>query len=189
MSEKSRICSGLRKAAKGVKSENILDVFVFGSFVKGKARPGDVDVCMVFLKDVNSSKVDEFYSRCKRAGINAHVSPLAAENFFLKPHSLATTVLYEGISLLDGKPAAKRFGLEAWAIYSYEISGMGPSEKVKFVHVMKGRGKNKGFVRNCGGAFLSPGCFLVPVDKDGEIMEVLEYWKVKYIRKSALLMG
>ena len=189
MSERSKIYLGLRKAARESKDENVLDILGFGSFVRGKTRPGDVDVCVVFLSDIDNSKVNEFYSRCRRAGINVHVSPLVAENFFLKHHTLATTVLYEGVSLIDGAPAAKRFGLEAWALYTYGIAGMKPSEGVRFVYAMKGRGKNMGLVRDYGGFFLSHGCFMIPVGKDGEMREALERWKVKYMRKNIFLIS
>lgn len=187
MLKKSKIYSGLKRVAKNIRDENILDIFVFGSFVKGKIRPKDVDICIVFLKKIDNSKVDEFYSKCSELGFNVHVSPLIAENFFSETHSLVTTIIYEGISLLDGKSMAKRYGLESWTLYSYDISDMKPSEKVKFVFTMKGRERGKGLVNGYGGFFISPGCFLIPINKDSEIKEVLDHWKVKYTRKSILL--
>lgn len=189
MLKKSKVYSDLKKAAKSVKDKNILDVFVFGSYVKGKSMPEDIDVCMVFRGTIDDSKVEEFHSKCSKLCLNVHTSPLTVENFFLDVHPLSTTIFSEGISLLDGKSFAQRYGLDSWTLYIYEIAGMKPSEKVKFVYALKGRKGNKGLVREYGGFFASPACFMIPIDKDSEMKEVLDRWKVKYKRKRILLMS
>ena len=41
------------KLKKYLKDRNILDIIIFGSAVKGKAEPRDVDVAVIIKKDSN----------------------------------------------------------------------------------------------------------------------------------------
>ena len=108
------------------------------------------------------------------------------DNFFKKPHSLAKTLLVEGISVLSGKSLANNFNFSSYSIYSYNLSKIKASEKVKFVYLLKGR-KDRGIIERLGGEWLADSCFLAPIDKDKEIFEIFKKWKVPYKKKEALI--
>ncbi|MFC1753596.1 hypothetical protein ACFL96_09425 [Thermoproteota archaeon] len=73
------------------------------------------------------------------------------------------------------------------SIYSYDISHLKNSNKVRFVYVLKGRGDDSGLVLDLKGEFLAPGCFMIPSEKDSEIKEVMKKWNVKH-KKIEVLM-
>jgi predicted nucleotidyltransferase len=176
--------SYLKEKLKGIGSTEIADIFVFGSAVKGKEFPGDVDLCVVFRKKLVAEIVSEIEKRLK--GINAHISFLSTDDFFKKPHSLAKTIFVEGVSVFSRKPFIQGFGFSARILYSYNISRLKPSEKVKFVYLLKGR-RSEGMVKRMSGEWLADSCFIIPVEKDSEMLLIMKKWNIQFKRKELLV--
>lgn len=179
----------LKKSLGLIKTKEIVDIIAFGSAVKGKLMPNDVDVCVVFRERINDESLKEIEIKLKKININAHLSTLIVDNFFTKPHSLIRTMLNEGISVFTGKPVAEQYGLSSYSLYSYSLEGMKASNKVRFVYALKGRKGEKGLIRELGGEWIADSCFIVSVEKDNEIIEILKRWNIKYKRKFPLLIG
>lgn len=181
MLTKSKDYLKIKKKIKNILNDTILDVFLFGSFVRGKEQPGDIDLCVVFRNEVD---VKVIKSIKKGLELNTHISMLTADNFFQKLHSLAPTILFEGISLVDDKFIAEKYGLKQMFLFKYDISAMNQSKKTRFVRLL--RGKNN-LVQKLHGEFVSPGVFLLPLETEGSIIEFLEYWDVNYTKKKVMM--
>lgn len=179
--EFSRLKAEWRKCWK----EDIVDIFIFGSFVKGKAKPRDIDICLVFRKKI---KLDVIRRAESLIGENYHVSSLCVDNFFTNRHSLAKTLLLEGESLISGSRFAGNFGLTAKLLYSYDLSAEDSSKKVRFVYLLRGRNGSGGMVKNWNGDFIAPSAFFIPIERDSEVQEVFDAWKIRYTRKKLMLM-
>jgi len=173
------------KLRKIIKKYDFEDIIIFGSFVKGKTTPRDIDICLIFKENVNLISIKEIQSEL---GERFHVSSLSADNFFNKKHNLAQTLLFEGISAKSGKRLGEIYSLDPYGLYYYNISDMKKSDKVRFVYLLKGRKNGKGIVSEFNGEFLVNGCFIVPVEKDSEMLEIMNKWNVKFSRKRVLLM-
>lgn len=186
MLKRPRKFLGLKNKLKEHINKELVDVVLFGSAVKGKTKPKDIDICLIFKENIDLSLVKEINTKL---GENIHVSSLTVKNFFNKKHSLAQTLLFEGISLISEKKITDVYSLKSYSLYYYDLSKMDKSSKVRLVYVLKGRKGEDGLVKKFDGAFLVPGCFIVPVDKDYEIKEVMDKWKVNYKRKRILLMS
>lgn len=72
-------------------------------------------------------------------------------------------------------------------LYTYSITKLDKSSKVRFVYTLKGRREDNGIVEELGGKFLVPGCFMIPEKSDKEMIEVFSRWKVKPKRTKILL--
>ena len=72
-------------------------------------------------------------------------------------------------------------------LYSYNISKLKPSNRVRLVYVLKGRGTEKGIIKKLNGKFLAPACFILPIKHDKEIQEVFKFWKVPSKRMKIML--
>lgn len=178
------LCISLKKQLKGIKLEEVADIFLFGSAVKGKEFPQDIDICVIFRKKISNEAIKEIENRLK--SLNVHVSSLNVDNFFRKPHSLIKTLLVEGISIFNGNSFIQNFGFSSYALYSYSLSKLKPSEKVKFVHLLKGRDGN-GIVKKLEGKWITDGCFIIPFQKDSEMLTILKKWMIPYQRKEILV--
>lgn len=183
MLKKLKPYSKLAKICK--ERKDIADAVAFGSAVKGKTEPGDIDVCLIFRDIIDS----DFVKKLGEMFPNTHISALTVDNFFRKPHSLAATLLFEGISILSLKPLASVYGLKAFSMYKYELKGMPNLIKVSLLHALKGRSPKKGLVADLGGEFTAPCSFIMPPEKDDEMLKVLAKWQVKYSRKRILIIN
>ena len=166
--------------------KEIIDIVVFGSFVKGKILPKDVDICIVFRENINenfSRKVEDSLGK----KLKVHISSLLIDNFFSKPHSLAKTLLKEGISLINKQSLSENLGFSQNVLYAYSLKNKKQTDKTKIVYVLKGRNKKQGFVSASGGRWLADNCFIVPVNADNEIIKILNKWQVKYERQNVLI--
>ncbi len=166
--------------------DELIDILLFGSVVRGKTKPQDIDLCLVFRREVNLNLLKEIESIL---GEDYHLSSLVVDHFFTNPHSLAKTILLEGKSIITGKRFTDNFGLTSFSLYSYDLSSQPPSQKVKFVYLMRGRDGQEGLIRKLKGYFISNNSFVVPLEFDSQLIEVLDQWNIKYNRKKIMMMG
>ncbi|MBI5871457.1 nucleotidyltransferase domain-containing protein [archaeon] len=174
----------LKEKLKGTDLREIVDIFLFGSTVKGKEFPRDIDLCVIFRKNVLEDVTKSIENKLKE--FNVHISFLGVDNFFRKPHSLIKTLLVEGKSILSGKPLIQNFGFSSAVLYSYDLSGLKPSEKVRFIYLMKGR-KAEGMVKKMNGEWITDSCFIIPIEKDSEMLVILKKWAISFKRKEVLI--
>lgn len=174
----------LKEKLKGIDLTEITDIFLFGSAVKGKEFPRDIDICIIFKRKISRKIVENIESRLKN--FDVHISSLIVDNFFSKPHSLIKTLLLEGISILHGKPLIQNFNFSSYVLYSYNLSKLKASEKVKFVYLLKGR-KEKGIIEKMDGEWIADSCFIISIQKDSEMLIILKKWQVPFKRKEVLI--
>jgi len=174
----------LRKRLKGLDLAEIADIFLFGSAVKGKEFPKDIDICIIFRKRISREMIKNVEDRLKE--FDMHISSLVIDNFFRKPHSLIKTLLIEGISILNGKPFIQNFSFSSYVLYSYDLSKLKASEKVRFVYLLKGR-KGVGIIEKMNGEWITDSCFIIPIQRDSEMLIILKKWSIPFKRKEALI--
>ena len=175
----------LKKKLKGADLAEIADIFLFGSAAKGKEFPKDIDICVVFRKRVSEEAMRGIERKLQ--GFDAHMSSLVMDDFFRKPHSLIKTLLVEGISVLTGRKLSQNFGFASYVLYSYDLSKLDLSKKVKFVYLLKGRRGMAGIIEKMNGEWIADSCFIMPVQKDSELLIMLKKWQVPFKRKEALI--
>ncbi len=186
MSKKSKELSKLKNKVSKLVSDDIVDILIFGSAAKEKTNPTDIDIAIIFRKNINRETLKKFQNSL---GEKYHISSLTIDQFFSRPHSLAKTLLFEGISLLTNKKLAQNFNLQSFTLYKYDLKKEKPSKKVRFVYLLKGRNKNKGIIEQFKGTYISNSSFMIPIEKDEEMLEIFKMWEIKFYRKKLMLMG
>ena len=174
----------LTEKLKGIELKEVVDILLFGSAVKGKEIPQDIDICIIFRKNIKEELIEDIKKRLR--DFNLHVSLLTVDNFFRRPHSLIKTLLVEGISILSGRPLLRNFSFFSKVLYSYDLSKLRQSEKVRFVYLLKGR-KGDGIIKKFEGEWFADSCFIIPIEKDSEIIAILKKWAVPYKRREMLI--
>ena len=74
-------------------------------------------------------------------------------------------------------------------LYSYNLTDMPSSKKVRFVYLMKGRKGEKGIIERFGGEYISQSVFTLPEPKDKELIEIMGMWGVQYTRQRIMLIN
>ena len=157
------------------RGREVVDIILFGSVVRGKAKPRDIDVCIIFREKINMNLVGEFE---KKTG--AHVSYLTVDNFFTRKHALVKTLIFEGHSLITGKRLYEYFGMRPFVFYSYKLTGLSPSKKTMFLRSLKD------IFSEIKPISLGKATFLVDLKYDEKIKELLDFWNIAYVRKRIL---
>ncbi len=155
--------------------KDILDVILFGSIVKGKIMPEDIDVALITDKEI-------------KADINGfHITTLRLQEFFLSPPSIVHTLLREGYSLKNDIFFSENYKFLSRVLFVYELKNLNPSVKVKIVTLLRGKGKENGLVRENGGEWLANQVFIMPLKADNLLERFLINFKINY-KKYFLLM-
>lgn len=151
-------------------SADIFDIVLFGSAVKGKGFPEDVDVCIIFKKE-NLKVLKEF-------GKGVNVTRVLLSELYTQP--LWQTLLREGFSLAHGKMLSEMLGFKSYGLYTYSTVGM--KRKSRFSQVLSGY-KAESMLKKTGAIAVKPGAVLVPIKKVEEFREFLDRWNAKYALK------
>ncbi len=160
---------------KYIKDKEILDVILFGSSVKGKSFPEDIDAVLISKKEIKA-EVSGF-----------HIIVLSPEDFFINPPSIVNTLLREGYSLKNKKPFSENYKFHAKILFVYGLKGMSLSNKVKIVNILRGKVNDNGMVKEYGGEWLANQVFIMPVENENIFEKFFLNFKVKFM-KSYLLM-
>jgi len=163
------------KLKKYLKDMDVLDIIVFGSAVKGKALPKDIDIAVV-SSEKKSIALSGF-----------HVSVLKPEDFFVRPPSIINTLLREGYSLRSKRFFSEILRFSSKVMFKYKLVGLNPSVKVKVVNFLRGKGEEKGFVEENKGEWLVNQVFFVPVDRAHVLEKFFLNFNVKF-KKYYILM-
>ncbi|MFA5797264.1 MAG: nucleotidyltransferase domain-containing protein [Candidatus Woesearchaeota archaeon] len=170
---KSELSSKIRNDFKKfVKNIDIIDIIIFGSAVKGKINPSDIDVAIITTnKDLEINLT------------GYHISIITIEDFFVKPITLINTLIREGYSILNNKKFSEIFRFESKILYTYSMKNMDNKQKVKITTLFRGK-KNKGLVEKYGewitdGTFIADTAYEEIFDEAFKINAVL--FKKRYI--------
>ena len=158
-----------------LKNKEVLDVILFGSVIKGKANPRDIDIAIITEETLNP-KIKGF-----------HISQLTPKDFFHNPPTLATTLLREGFSLKQNKSLAETLRFKNRTLFTYNLSTLNNSTKVKIVNTLRGKNKTKGLVEQQGGNWLANQVFTTPIEAEHITEQFLINFKVQFT-KSHILM-
>lgn len=167
----------LKKSLKQLLKEykEIEDLIVFGSVVRDKFNPQDVDIAVVVSKK-NVALVGEVKEKIKNADVEL-VTP--AEIYQSR---LGLMLISEGFSIKNNQYLKEMMGIKPQKIYVYEIRHLPQTKKVLF-----GRGLNH-IIKTVKAVKLGAGSVMVPIESSGSFEDFLNTWGLKYKGKEYLVL-
>lgn len=150
------------------KDKDILDIVLFGSAVKGKSLPGDIDIAVI---SENSKEIEI---------PGFHISILKPKDFFINTPSIVHTLLREGYSLRNMKSFSEVYKFLNKVLFVYELVNLTSVGKVRAVNILRGKASEKGLVKESNGEWLANRVFTVPVEKDYIFERFFLNFKIKY---------
>ena len=179
-SEKLRSLQVLTKEIYAENREFIFDIILFGSSIKGKTKPRDTDIVVVFNQKLPQNKINNMLSLFQ----NCHSEYVFLEELYREP--LWTTIIQEGYSLIHSEFVHSVLGFESYFLFTYDLKNLGKVSKSRFSHALFGR-KKDGLLSEIGGKVFGKGCVLVPTEKSEKMRSFLETWKINYTVYRSLL--
>ena len=155
----------LKKLLK--KYDKISDIYLFGSSVKGKFIPGDIDIAIItdkkdfeLLKKINK-ELENYH--------NLHVELILFKEIFTEP--IWKSLLSEGFSIKKNKYLSELMEIQSKSLYNYDLKELNNSEKTMFNRAFRA------IITSIKGIPVSRGAVLIPTNKSSEFEDFLEAWK------------
>ena len=160
--------------------DRLLDIVLFGSAVRGKEEPADIDVLLLFKEKESIDLVYRCRKELESASLRVEVVGKSYEQLFKPSFQAREAFLSEGYSLAYGRFVAEGLGYAHYTLFRYELIGRSPSERVRFYYSFNGRGRQAGMAKVLGLKKFSDSVFLCPVEHVEQVREYLGGWKIKY---------
>lgn len=166
----------LKKLLKEYK--DIKDFYIFGSFVKGKVKPADIDVALIaYRKDFKL--LSDVLKQLKKYS-NLHIEMFLFKEIFTEP--VWKSLLSEGFSVKKNNYLRDLMNIKSNVLYQYSLKKMNRSEKTMF---------NRAFTQELKatkGTTVSAGSVMIPIAQEKEFDEFLEHWPKAQTKKQRILI-
>jgi predicted nucleotidyltransferase len=170
-----KLWQSLKKSCKSVlKKIKIDDIIIFGSIIKGKDNPDDIDVCLIG-DCITKKELETVQKKIK----NAHLSKTSYKNITKDP-ILWKTLLHEGFSIKNNVFLAKALDIKPFFLYTYSLTTLTLTKKQIFSHALYGTKQREGILKECHGEKLGKGSILIPQKTAEEIRAFFETWNIIY---------
>lgn len=165
-------------------NEGIIDIVLFGSVVRGKKYPQDIDLLLLFSRKVDDAVASELETLLKATEYKIEITTVTYSDLFSESF-LPRDTIFDGISLISGKKISQGFGYKPFVIFKYSLRGFTNSQRVRFFYTLRGR-YGKGLLKEMGYRF-GKDSFLIFSEKAEEFKKFLESWKITYQEVEALI--
>lgn len=184
--QKSRQLQKLRPILKS--DPRIWDLVLFGSSVRGKLRPGDLDVAIIFNCLL---KLDEKLSISQtvkeKLGEGWQVIGVDLNDFTDEGFVARTGIIAEGYSIRRNKPVSTLLGFTPTALFTYSLEALSNTDRTRLKYALSGRKKEEGLLPKWGGTYLGKGCIQVPVEHMDELKELFERYEIRFTARKTLI--
>lgn len=168
------------------KDKSIFDIVVYGSSVKGKAKPHDIDMVVIFKEGSLKERLMRIQTIKKKIKVPVDIKGIVWEELFQEGFFARAGILLEGISIFENKPFSSKLGFEGYTLFTYSLLNKNHTEKIKFNYVLRGR-KREGIIQKLEGHHKGPGVILIPIRNSLEFEEVLRMHAIEYSKKNMLV--
>lgn len=163
--------------SRWIKENNIWDIVVYGSYVRGKSKAKEIDIAVILDKIIPVKRKWDLNQELKKK-IDLKDKTLDIKTLDLKdlinPGNLnREAILAEGYSLIKKDYIAERFGFKAIAQVEYSLNKLTPAKQKMFYYTLQGRKKGTGILSRLGGRIISKGILEVPTKEYEEINSLL----------------
>ena len=165
------------KCKQLLKNRKIEDIIIFGSALKGKENPRDVDICVIG-EDISASIIEGIEKEVQD-NIEVHITKTKYRNL-LEDIELWKTLMHEGFSIKKNEYIAKLFQMQSSFLFIYSLQNISITKKQIFSHALQGTKTNQGILKLCKGEKIGRNAVLVPEEKTEEMRAFLETWNVGY---------
>lgn len=172
-----------------LKKPEVVDVLLVGSVIRGKEKPNDIDLFVIYSENAKNL-IDLDYSLRKELKEISKDFEITGSRYseLFKPEFIAReAVLAEAYSFRTKKFFSQGLGYQNLVLFKYSLKELNKSKKMQFYYALHGRGKEKGLLKQNQCYKFSEGILLCPAINSETIKNFLERWKLKYLNFPILI--
>lgn len=155
------------------KHRQINDVVVFGSFLKSKFKPNDIDIMIL------ADKKKEYTLNLSELKLKAHLEYRSLNEIFYEP--ILISLIAEGYSIKHQKYLKEIIGIKPAKLYIYKLTEFQKNKKIMFSTALTK------MLKTLNGERVAAGAVLIPQEKTGAFEDFLNTWELKYSTKEYLI--
>lgn len=163
------------------KNEEILDIILFGSIIRGKQNPADTDILVLFKEKIDKNAEYNIKKLLEKYYKNISIISKTKENILSESFDARESILFEGISLISGRNIAQDYGFTQFGAFKYNFKEWDKLKKTKFYYALNGRSNSEGISDRLGCIKLSDSIVLVTLKNIENFREFLDSWNLQYI--------
>jgi len=168
--------------------EVLLDIIIFGSLIRGKEKPNDIDILVLHKDKKNISLSHQLKKILRTDGFNVEIIDKTYAELFQESFKARESILSEGKSVVYGASISENLGYMPFVLFRYELKGFNNSDRMRFYYSLNGRGKDQdGIVGELDAIKFSDGVLFCPIQSSEKMKEFMEHWKIKYTDFQILL--
>lgn len=164
----------------------ILDVVLFGSLVRGKEKPEDLDLLVIYKKNINSELINKMRKEFETLGVEVDLVPKSYNDLFKSAFIARESYLSEGYSLIQRKFIAEGLGYKPMVLFRYDIKGFTKSQRMRFYYSLYGR-NTEGMIKKLRLCKFSERIIISPVEESENVKDYFKSWSIKYLEIPILL--
>lgn len=171
-----------RKIKSILKEEKVLDLILFGSAVRGKEKPKDIDLLILYVPGIEdiTEKNYEIKNKLKEINYKFEVTGKTYDDLFSSEFFAREGILSGGFSLKQKKFISECYGYKGFTFFKYSLNKLNKSKRMQFYYALNGRGKNKGLLKKKNSYKLSNNIILAPIKNSQIMKDFLENWNIEY---------
>ena len=167
----------LHSIAKSLNLDEVLDVVVIGSVLRGKAEPKDVDVLLIFKSKTNTDVAHELRKKMEKHFAVVEVVQVTYAQL-LSPAFKARSAYLFGYSILYESFISEAMGYGAKVLFKYSLEGFAQTKRMRLQYALYGRDSKSGIARLLELEKFAPTIFLCPLGNAERFKEFLEQWGI-----------
>lgn len=166
---------------------NILDILLFGSIVRGKDKPNDVDIMVVFKNNEDLDAAYELRKSLRYLNIEIQVTTKTYKQLFEKSFMARESFLGEGYSLLLKQYISEGLGYSSKTLFKYELKGFAQTRRMQLQYALYGRKRESGIAKELNLIKFAGTIFLCPVENTEKLAEFFENWGIRFEKFPVLI--
>lgn len=163
-----------------LKNEEILDLILFGSIVRGKEEPSDIDILILYAKKEDLENNYKIKKTFEDKGFKIQVTSSTYNQLFSSEFLAREDILLEGYSLKNGKSISSQYGLSSFILFRYSLKNMNDSQRMQFYYSLKGRNKEEGVLSKYNSYKISDNIIISLTEDSEKIKEFLTAKKIDF---------
>ena len=107
-----------------LRKNQISDIILFGSVMRGKKYPNDIDILLVFKGGINKDVEYEITQAASVVNDKVSITSVAEESLKKPTFPAREGYLFEGYSLINKGPVVRQYGFAAFGLFITSTKGM-----------------------------------------------------------------
>lgn len=173
----------LRIIKESLKKQEIQDIILFGSLIRGKEKARDIDLLILFVPSVKNvtNIMHEIRKKLEKISKKFHIIGKECNEIFDPSFLAREAILSEGFSMKQKKYIAESLGYKNLIIFRYDLKNMNKSKRMQFYFALHGRNKETGILKKNKCFKFSERIIICPIENSETIKTFLEHLKINYI--------